>query len=1167
MANLGPNIVLNNPFAGVTDFGTVTDVFSGENETTETVRPATALEYIARNVDPAHPLYQALIGHSSTSITPYTDVNGNQFYHIAGKTGGPNRERYAQMYAVQGDQLIPVGEGQFYKGEHPDQAFKDFLGVAAGLIAAPVLGPYASAIGNALGITNAAIAQAVGQGIINTSVQVAQGVPIADALKQNIVASVIPNAVGNPIIDNAIRAAASARLMGGDVEKAVTNSLIASGVQSAASDVSITGDRTVDSGLVSGATSSLQAAVTGGDIGQSFVQGYVRGSSTAINQDEARAQRAASGAGFVGSYEDLSGAGPADYVMGERDPALVQAGFFDSARGLAQSALADLGKSWLAAGQQIGIAPQTLQRAIDYLSVIEQGGEALIPDDVKAQQRAFINKIYSVASDPNSTNTEKGRAIIEATLENPLGSLTLVSKEVIQELPQLLIPGRLPAMLGNFVLNIAESAGNQALQKIDELRQANPNMTNEQLVAAARNDAGVAGAVTAAMSLLPGMNTKVLQPAIESFNEFLESGLTTYLLTGDRSKALGDAILGGVIGGKTTTALQTGEQVADAAQQTLPSLGTITVSSTRLPPDQPTVTPGEPLAITPSVVAKTEGGTNIPAPQVSSAVVIRTDPASNTALVIDSTGTTKIVSATDVATGQPVTQGQTLTITPSNTLTSGGGQVVPTGTTPTGGMSALDMQNLLASSQYGQAAQQTLGQPGQQVQQPAGGQLTGVTPVTAGGTQLTAPAQSGGTRPATDTTVRPGQSEADLQQQARLAAEQDIANRTYKGQVYRTAEEAAQARLADTAPTTRPTPAYSANVAATPEIVAELLALKGLPASEGTIRILMTGNPTIAQVGQEIEILTQMRRDQQPTVAATQQPTGTPSVVTGQQTGPTIITDAAQQTKPAIDSKVTQGVATQTATSTAQQSPAEVLINARFTQAGKVASQQDIQNLLNQAQKMGVNLASANVGFTPQYQAWAQLVYDTANDIKRSTPTFVATEPAVKSTGTESLDLTFNTGRVNIDTLEDTGTALDTATGFDTVRAEDTAPTFDTVVDTLPQDTVPTYGEDEDIIKFLGLDQQPTPTTPEITPAEDTIGGGVGGGTVDIPQEEQLAVAPKAVYTPKPGTRVVDTGTSVLPTRVQLSEGMGDDVEGTGEEEQQPVWNVRSLKLRRALGI
>lgn len=1097
MANLGPNIVLNNPFAGVTDFGTVTDVFSGENETTETVRPATALEYIARNVDPAHPLYQALIGHSSTSITPYTDVNGNQFYHIAGKTGGPNRERYAQMYAVQGDQLIPVGEGRFYKGEHPDQAFKDFLSVAAGLIAAPVLGPYASAIGNALGITNAAIAQAVGQGIINTSVQVAQGVPIANALKQNIVASVIPNAVGNPIIDNAIRAAASARLMGGDVEKAVTNSLIASGVQSAASDVSITGDRTVDSGLVSGATSSLQAAVTGGDIGQSFIQGYVRGSSTAINQDEARAQRAASGAGFLGEYEDLSGAGPADYVMGERDPALVQAGFFNTTKGLVQSSLAELGRSWLAAGQQVGIAPEALQRGIDWLTVIQDQGEAQISPAIREQQDQFVRQIYSVASRPGATATEIGEAIIQATTNYPLGAFTLVSKELIQELPQLLIPGKAVAMAGNFALNIAESAGNQALEKIDELRRANPGMSNQQLIEAARGDAGISGLVTAVASLLPGASSKGLQPIVEGLKESLEEGITKYILTGDRNAATGSAVLGGVIGGKTTGAIQTGEQVADAAQRAfteVPSLGTITVSSTRLPSDQPTVTPDEPLVITPSVVAKTEGGTNISAPQVSSAVVIRTDPASNTALVIDSTGTTKIVSATDVATGQPVTQGQTLTITPDNTLTSGGGQVVPTGGTPTGGMSTLGMQNLQASSQYGQGAQQTLGQPGQQVQQPAGGQLTGVTPATAGGTQFTAPAQGGGTRPATDTTVRPGQSEADLQQQARLAAEQDIANRTYKGQVYATAEEAAQARLADTAPTTRPTPAYSANVAATPEIVAELLALKGLPASEGAIRILMTGNPTIAQVGQEIEILTQMRRDQQPTVAATQQLAGTPLVVTGQQTGPTIITDATQQTKPVTTSTVTPTVTPTTTT-----------------------------------------------GVTP--------------------------------TTTESINLTFDPGRVNIDTLEDTVTAVDTVGAVDTVRAVDTTPTFDTVAqdtlpqDTLPQDTVPTYGEDEDIIKFLGLDQQPTPTEPETTPAEDTIGGGVGGGTVDVTQEEQLAVAPKAVYTPKPGTRVVDTGTSVLPTRVQLSEGMGDDVEGTGEEEQQPVWNVRSLKLRRALGI
>jgi hypothetical protein len=190
---------------------------------------------------------------------------------------------------------------------------------------------------------------------------------------------------------------------------------------------------------------------------------------------------------------------------------------------------------------------------------------------------------------------------------------------------------------------------------------------------------------------------------------------------------------------------------------------------------------------------------------------------------------------------------------------------------------------------------------------------------------------------------------------------------------------------------------------------------------------------------------------------------------------------------------------------------------------------------------------------------------DTATVTKSETlPEIVTkTDPSV----TESIDLTFDPGRVNIDTPEDTVRAQDTFSFVDTTPAVDTTPTFDTVVDTLPQDTVPTYGEDEDIIRFLGLDQEPTPTEPETPPAEDTIGGGTG--TTNIIPEERLAVAPKAVYTPKPGTRVVDTGasTGILPTRVQLSEGMGDDVEGTGEEEQQPVWNVRSLKLRRALGI
>jgi len=58
----------------------------------------------------------------------------------------------------------------------------------------------------------------------------------------------------------------------------------------------------------------------------------------------------------------------------------------------------------------------------------------------------------------------------------------------------------------------------------------------------------------------------------------------------------------------------------------------------------------------------------------------------------------------------------------------------------------------------------------------------------------------------------------------------------------------------------------------------------------------------------------------------------------------------------------------------------------------------------------------------------------------------------------------------------------------------------------------------------------------------------------------------KPVKTVPPGSRVQEDS-SLLPLRPGLSEGYSGDIEGTPEEEQQPVWNVRSLKLRRALGI
>lgn len=1207
--------------------------------------------------------------------TPFTinDINSDDFVFLVGsKTGGENRERVAQNYRLQNGQFTPVGNPTYYKGAQDIGFFEGFVREGLPFVASFIPGLNV-AIGTALGATSAVAAQALGNAVIQASLSVAAGAKPGDALKNAAasfgVSQLVPNLTGNPFIDNVIKSGATAALTNGDIGNAITNSLIATGAQAALSNTSITGDPRIDSGLVSGATSVAQAVATGGDPGQSFVRGFISGSTAKINQQEAVAQRAASGAGFVGDYEDLSGAGPADYVMGERDPALVQAGFFDSARGLVQSALADLGKSWLAAGQQIGIAPQTLQRAIDYLSVIEQGGEALISDDVKAQQQAFINKIYSVASDPNSTNVEKGRAIIEATLENPLGSLTLVSKEVIQELPQLLIPGRLPAMLGNFVLNIAESAGNQALQKIDELRQANPNMTNEQLVAAARNDAGVAGAVTAAMSLLPGMNTKVLQPAIQSFNEFLESGLTTYLLTGDRSKALGDAILGGVIGGKTTTALQTGEQVAEAAQQSLPSLGTITVSSTRLPPDQPVVADaGETLAITPSVVTKQGATGDVPVGQLPSAVVISTDPAKDTALVIDNSGQTKIVGATDAATGTKVTEGQTLTITTDNKLTSDASKVTPTVTTTTidtketaptvtdtkavtpdstikisegvrrepttytgdlqgqrgRGEARLDeLQRTFQGTLYPtvearNAAMQayyanfgiratpeattpedtfTVTQP---VVQPSSANLAsvvnflgqmGITPTNSminalmeGGPTYAEILQRIQTNPEILAAVAArGQPQVTTDGAIDTGGAKDAGGNVVGDLVVTDGQTKVDGDVkadGEVIQVQKPAEVDVANQIASPQDVAALLGRMGLPTSAAFVAELTRDNATNAQVLQRLQadpavqaLIQQQRFGQTDTaIVVTVNPNNNTALVIDTKGDTKIIEAVDTKTGQTLveDQVITLPVVTETA-QTFTFDPFASLIESRFKENGKVATQEDIARLKAIGQQAGINFATED-GRSIQYQRWANLVNDEAKGIKPYVAPTVTPETKVDAgtkitpSVTESIDLTFDPGRVNIDTPEDTVQAQDTFSAVDTTRVIDTTPTFDTVVDTLPQDTVPTYGEDEDIIRFLGLDQQPTPTEPEAPPPEDTIGGG-GGGTVNIPQEEQLAVAPKAVYTPKPGTRVVDTGSSVLPTRVQLSEGMGDDVEGTGEEEQQPVWNIRSLKLRRALGI
>ncbi|NDG20204.1 MAG: hypothetical protein EB117_18365, partial [Betaproteobacteria bacterium] len=286
---------------------------------------------------------------------------------------------------------------------------------------------------------------------------------------------------------------------------------------------------------------------------------------------------------------------------------------------------------------------------------------------------------------------------------------------------------------------------------------------------------------------------------------------------------------------------------------------------------------------------------------------------------------------------------------------------------------------------------------------------------------------------------------------------------------------------------------YSANVQATPQIVAELLALKGLPSSNRTIEILLAGNPTVAQVGQEIQTLANMRGGVTPATAQQQQTGGTPTVKTGQQTGPTVITQGGVQPEVAPTTPiVTDG--------TIQGTPSAIDLTGGITRTN----------------------------------------IDTISPV--DTVSGIDTLPFVDTVGG------------GIDT---------TPAGIDTIAAQDSLPFVDTTptVDTTPvvdqnfpvtRDDVIT---DDEIIRILGLDKIDTTPAEEVKkePAEE--------------KKEPLTVVPKTVYTPPPGVRVAEGEASAFPTRAALSEREGEDVYGTPEEEQEPVWNIRSLKLRKALRI
>jgi hypothetical protein len=1108
-----------------------------------------------------------------TVETPFTpqDVSSNDFiFYIGSKTGGEDRERAAQSYRLQDGKLVALGEPAYYKGAQDIGFFEGMLREGLPFVASVVPGLNV-AIGAALGATSTVMAQALGNAVMNASLSVAAGANPADALKNAAVSfgvsQLIPNLTGNQFIDNAIKAGATAQLTGGKVGDAIANSLIQTGAQAASQGLSITGDRVIDSGLVSAATSALQSQVTGADTGFSALQGFVSGANAALAQkpvteipgtsttigggtatgtvtggatqdlgmdtavsgaqddvlgivaQEQEADRVASASqvlqapgqmqkvtaedaailGLTPLYEQYQGPngtlymrdintgkitqvlpqGAATNVAGgsvfldkpqvigaiealpanalyqgvlyTNDPSLIGKAItsdvlnnisISSERdfnirpvgnleitqnadgsytqkdkvtgdtvtygadnkiisqtksaytkanevanavvGTAQAGLGELGAAISATAQQLGVDSQS---AIDRFKAIQTSGELMRPEYVNQQSQAFVDEIYRVASDPNSTSEQIAKAIASAALNNPAGAAAILGSELIQELPSLLLPGgKVAQFLGSMALNAAESAGAQALQKIDELKAANPNATPQELARMARQDAGVAGAVTAAIGLIPGANNVIARTLLEPVTEALEEGLIEYITTGDANAAKGKAVLGAVIGGKTAAAINTGEELATAVQNNFgvkvpggvaatPG-ASITVTAPSLPADT-TVDPG--VDLTPDNLGTLP--TTLPdvpefevAPEApTTGVVVAVDANNNQASVIDDTGA--------------------LTVVPANGLTLGQTTVLPAApvvTTP----------SVPAST----------------------------TPVV---TETAPPV-------ATEPTVTDGVVLQDNGDGTSLVLTQD---------------------------------GGATNV---PSVDAST----GLALAPGTSVTVDTSNNTATATGTD-------------TSAATSAET-TASADTGATTG----TGAATETATGAETATDTGTVTDTATGVDTQTG---------TQTG--------------------------VDTTTQTQTQTQP--ETGTQTQPETVTQVTPEPLPQ---------------------------------INTEEPEPTQPE-DLITNVPEPEPTPEDQLLQQIIKEL---EKPTvPETPEpppiepppFTPPESVV------ETPPVTVEQRLTVSPKTVRpTVMPGSRVEETA-QILPLRPGLSEGGTGGIEGTPEEEQQPVWNVRSLKLRRLLGI
>jgi hypothetical protein len=197
---------LTNPFQGQTG----SEFLDFLNEITGYGQSNLYREYFRTNPNayyntPTGQFIANTLSATTTDLQGFKDDKGNQYVYIAGATGGPDRERMAQTYLVQGDQLVPLGEPKYYKGESRDTGWKQAAVMFASMLAPGI----SEALGGALsgGALTGTAASTLGTGAVNFATNILTGADPIDALKSaalstgatfvgNQVASMLPAEVG-----------------------------------------------------------------------------------------------------------------------------------------------------------------------------------------------------------------------------------------------------------------------------------------------------------------------------------------------------------------------------------------------------------------------------------------------------------------------------------------------------------------------------------------------------------------------------------------------------------------------------------------------------------------------------------------------------------------------------------------------------------------------------------------------------------------------------------------------------------------------------------------------------------------------------------------------------------------------------------------------------------